>query len=271
MLHFEPFVTSRLQVKMREIAIGDAMAILLMPEDKPQACTTAFLRAVMVDGGPVPDPLLWTLQERTLAVCHYLMAINPEQPNFAVGKGVLTDYAQFDQDVPQGTMEHPVELGELEGDHWSLQHLQGYMLESIERLQRAQAIAVPGDSARLHWMFASLGAQLVRAGEEVPAWSKPGQYDDWLAERTKRLLSLPESAMAQLFAMVIQGRESLHHFFDYTFSEATPANANVGGPVFLPFGEKEAAAQLHPATFLPIRAVSNLAYSILGKPTPDGL
>lgn len=275
MLYLEPFVTSRLKIKMRELAIGDAMSVALMPADKPQSCITAFLRAVIQEGGEHAAPELWTLQERTLAVCHYLMGVNPDQPNFAVGEfGTFLDYADLQSDIPKGTAQKPVEVGELEGDTWAVQHLTGYMLEAIERLMHAQAVSVPNGCARMHWIFCAMGAQLVREGEEVPSWETPGLYDDWLAARATRLLSLPESASAQLWVMYRMGCEQLSHFFSYDFATAHESNAMVGGPVFLPkpaaATEKEAVAVLQPATFLPISCVSYYALGLLGKLQKDG-
>lgn len=267
MLYISPFMTSRLNVQMRELPIGDAMSLVLMPAEHAQAAVTAFLRSVITDGGPVPDPLCWTLQERTLAVCQYLMAIHADDPDFKVGDARFSDYADLNTDIPKDTASTPIELGELGGDHWSLQHLMGYMLESIERLMLAGAIKVPTGCARLHWQFAAMGAQLVRQGEEVPDWSNPGQYDDWLAMRTTKLLSYAETDMAHLWVMYRQGQEQLRHFFDYDFTAAHESNAMVGGPVFLPQPrqEQEAAAVMQPATFPPISCVSALAWGLLGK------
>lgn len=252
MLKIAPLVTKRLRVELQECSIGKAIECALLPETSPHACDTEFLKACTKDGGPIPDPLLWTLQERALAICHYLLAVHDE--DFPVGdKGHCSDYMDLSTDVPTGTIDEPVDVGVIEGDAWRCQHLFGYMLEAIERLQGS--IEMPGDSMRLHWMFGCMAAQLVRVGEQPLDWTSAGEYDDALQERMRVLMALPERPMAQLFFAHRTALDKLHHIFTPCFTE--------DGIAFL--AQREAAAVLPPATFPADSCVSEFAKDLAGK------
>lgn len=163
MIYFPPLRTRRLTVQLRELSIGDSLTLAAMPGHMEEASTTAFLRcAVDAAKVAVEDPARWTVQERILAVCHYLSATTEDGPDFSLGEGHYSDYLQGEADIQ--TSVQAVEVGEVGGDTWHVRHLTGAMAESIERM----AGEIEGLSGRLHWLFGAMAAQLVRTGEEVP-------------------------------------------------------------------------------------------------------
>lgn len=272
MLYIPVLSTRRLRVKLKEIGLGDGISVAMMPAGQSQAGDTAFLRAIIADGGEHPDPELWTIPERALAVGHYLMAIFKDDPDFPVGeRGRFSDYLDADTDVPDEGLLQPMPLGTLERDVWGVQHLLGYMAEAIERLQGQ--VAVPGGDPYLHWRFGCMAAQLVRESEEPPApdWTQPGRYDDWLADRMRTLLALPESSMAQLMGLFDDAQPELYHLFGVGFDRK-------GGLVFLPKQKpasastapgKEAEADLPPATFPSHTCLSSLSKELAGNTTAN--
>lgn len=264
MLHIEPLHTSRLRVSMRELGIGNAITVGMMPEYKQEASTTAFLRAVITDGGDNAEPALWTVQERALATGNYLMAVHREQRDFPVGpNGRFSDYLDAARDVPMGTFGAPLYVGDVADDKWSIQHLLGYMAEAIERLQGQ--IEVPGGDQRMHWLFGAMAAQLVHdeAREEEPDWAVPGLYDDWLADKMRVMLALPESAAMQLRLLYEEGTQKLYHLFNMRIGKE-------GGLVFLPREGKGAEAGLPPATFPAHSCISEFARAMGGKSAETG-
>lgn len=249
MIHFDKLTTSRLNVQLRELPIAEAIRVARMPNLAVEAEATVFLRAAIADGGPLPDPELWTVQERNLAVCHYLMCIQPEgqSRDFAVGTlGKFSDYFDGKTDIPAGTAEEPVDLGVVDGTHYGLRHLLGYMAEGIERTAPLMLPAdADDDDRRLHWVFGCMAAQLVELSPTAdvpqdPGPGLPGAYDDWLMAFITGLQQMPESEFTRLLAAYMQGQEKLRHLFDWEISP-------YGGVQFKP--GKEAAADLPPATF----------------------
>lgn len=255
MLFLPELSTRRLRVKLQECAIGNAIECALMPETAQHACDTAYLQACITDGGGVPDPRMWTVQERALAVGHYLIAVH--QRDFEVGaNGRYSDYLDAQTDIPGDSDKSPLELGEIEGDKWCMHHLYGYMAEAIERLQGV--VRVPNGDAYLHWRFGCMAAQMVRDAEEVPDWSNSGVYDDYLAQRMQVLMQMPESAMAKMMQLYEDGRSELYHLFDMCFDKNGIAfRARADG--------KGAEAALPPATFPSRSCISKLARQLAGK------
>jgi len=257
MIYFPPLRTRRLTVQLRELSIGDSLALAAMPGHMEEACTTAFLRYV-VDAAKVAveDPARWTVQERILAVCHYLSATTEDGPDFALGEGHYSDYLQGEADIQ--TSVQAIELGEVEGDTWHIRHLTGAMAESIERM----AGEIEGLSGRLHWLFGAMAAQLVRAGEEVPdAADGEGAFDEFLLSRVMVLKGYPDSDFARLMALYFEGRDKLHHFFKLEFTD--------DGIVSMPKGG--VADNLPPARFPVHTCISRMARELVGKPDGDGV
>lgn len=257
MIYFPPLRTRRLTVQLRELSIGDSLTLAAMPGHMEEASTTAFLRcAVDAAKVAVEDPARWTVQERILAVCHYLSATTEDGPDFSLGEGRYSDYLQGEADIQ--TSVQAVEVGEVGGDTWHVRHLTGAMAESIERM----AGEIEGLSGRLHWLFGAMAAQLVRTGEEVPdAAGGEGAFDEFLLSRVMVLKGYPESDFAKLMTLYLEGRDKLHHFFKLEFTE--------DGIVAMPKGG--AAGNLPPARFPVHTCLSRMARELVGKPDGDGI
>ena len=95
MISFPPLRMKRFTVRLHELTIGDGITIAGLSPAFPQAEATAFLRAVSEKGGTAPDPLDWTVQERTFAICHYIAATAEDGPDFSVGDGHYSDYVDM--------------------------------------------------------------------------------------------------------------------------------------------------------------------------------
>jgi hypothetical protein len=205
MIYFPPLRTRRLTLQLRELSIGDSLALAAMPGHMEEASTTAFLRAAVDTSKSAgsDDPANWTVQERILAVCHYLSATTEDGPNFSLGEGRYSDYLQGEADIQ--TLAQAVEVGEVGGDTWAVRHLTGAMAESIERM----AGEVEGLSGRLHWLFGAMAAQLVRVGEDVPDSTAEGIFEEHLLSRMRVLKGYPESDFARLMALYLDGRRGL--------------------------------------------------------------
>ena len=254
MIHFPVLRTRRLTVQLRELPIGESIAIAEMPPTREEASCTAFLRAAVVSAQGVPDPAQWTVQERMLAVCHYLAATSDDGPDFAVGGGRYSDYLDGAMDIG----EAPISVGEVGGDAWLVRHLTGAAAESIERMDGE----VPGVSGRLHWLLGGMAAQMLRAGESVPdAADGEGAFDEFIVARMKVIHGYPESDFAALMALYVDGREKLRHLFSTEFSR--------DGIVAMPKGG--AASQLPPARFPVHSCLTRLAKELVGKPDGDGV
>jgi len=233
MKHFPLLRSGAWAVQLRELSIGQCLQLAAIPLERDQAQTTAFLRFASID--PASDPLLWTVAERTFALCHYLAISDEHSANFAVGAGHLTDY--LDAGKPRAV--DSVDMGVLAGDHWQLLQLNGAMAESIERLVgECEHLA-----GRAHWLVGSMAAQLQRSGETAPdALNNSDAYDRWLGERMRVLCAFPESDFSALLAAFERSCMQLAHLFRLHCDDQ--------GLVFLP---QEARGDL-PAARFPVSA-----------------
>lgn len=229
MIHFPPLRTQRFTAQMHEISIGAAITLAAMPVDQHEATITGFLAAVVGSATGLQDQSQWTVQERTLAVCHYLAATAPDGPDFAVGSGRFSSY--FDGATDRAARAEVVEVGTIGGDHWRCRHLTGAMAEGIERLRGT----IPGLPGALHWRVGCMAAQLILDDPLVP---DPQGFDAWLLERMQVLLGYPESDFLALLCAWLDGCDKLAHLFRLDLSD--------DGLMVLP---QEGAGALPPARF----------------------
>lgn len=253
MIHFPILRTRRLTVQLKELSIGESIAIAAMPSHLEEAATTAFLQKAVASVKGIENPANWTVQERMMVVCHYLAAVSEDGPDFVVGDGHYSDYLDGGTDVV--ATENKIEIGEIEGDIWMLQHLTGLMSESIERIQGE----IDGVTGQLHWLLGAMSAQLVRQGEEVPdPVNGEGAYDEFLLERIRTISGFPESDFAKLMNAYMAGCDALHHLFRIEISN--------DGLVALPKGG--AAKSLPPARF-PVRSCVSRLAKVLGRKSDE--
>lgn len=256
MIYFPPLRTRRLTVQLRELTIGDSLALAAMPGHLGEASCTAFLRHAVESAKGLADPAEWTVQERMLAVCHYLAATAEDGPDFSLGNGHYSDYLDGAADIRTDTDQRAT--GEVGGDTWHVRHLTGVMSESIERLVGE----IPGLKPRLHWLVGAMAAQMVRAEEEVPDGSSgEGAFDEFLLARMKIMLAFPESDFEALMALHLAGQDELHHLFRIEFTD--------DGIVAMPKGG--VAGKLPPARFPVYTCLSRLARELVGKPDDVGV
>jgi len=267
LIHFPLLRTRRLTVQLRELTIGESIAIAAMPPHLPEAECTAFLRAAVQSAQGIEDPADWTVQERMLAVCHYLAATAEDGPDFSLGEGHYSDYLDGAADIQ--TQIPQVEVGELGGDVWHMRHLTGRMAESIERMAgEVQDAAGNPLAGRLHWLLGGMAAQMVRTSETVPDDAvADGAFDEWLVARMRVFSSFPETDFAALMNLYYVGRAKLHHLFRIGFTQ----DGIVAMPKEQPQAQGEPEAHtLSPARF-PVRAaLSRLALELVGKPDESG-
>ena len=242
MISFPILRTRRLTIQLRELTISETAAIAALSPDAEQAECTAFLRAAVasVSQGE-SDPAKWTVEERTLAVCHYLAVTSADGPDFSVGDGHYSDYLDGAKDI--SSLE-AVLLGEFLGDKWSIRPLTGRYAESIERIL-GEVLDDKGNPipARLHWTAGAMAASLLRAGEELPPEGTDGEIDEWLTDRIRVLTAFPERDFIVLLEAFYNGREKISHLFTPVF--------RADGIAFLP---KEGAADDLPLARFPARA-----------------
>lgn len=246
MLLFQPIKTRRVCVRLKELTIGQAIALCKLPSERHELMTTEFLRFAAADAqapaaGYVTDPRLWTVQERARLVCHYLAQVADDGPDFAVGQGTLTSYLDFTHDIADVSR-----VTDVAAPGWSFGPLLGGHAELLERSCRSR-----GD-----WLIGAMACQCEREGEElgVPLLDLP-DIDQLaaLSRRTDAIKALPESEFELLLA-AFDGAcmGPLRHFLDVGF--------DADGVVF----EAKAGSGLAPARFLADSCIGFAARSIFG-------
>lgn len=243
MLNIPPLRTKRLTVRMKEIAMVDAIALATIPDHMNQEASSFFLRAVVEQCEGVENPDLWTVQERNLAVCHYMSATFDDGPDFALsgGDAHYSDYLLGSSDYP----EDRIDVGEIEGDKWAARHLTGRLAASIERLTDE----VPGINGYAHWQIGLMAAQLVPNGQfELP--DQDGELDQLMVERMTTVSRYPESVFVQLLERYYSGSEQLQHLLNISFDSQ--------GVLVLP-SDREGCAEKPPARFPVGACITTLA------------
>lgn len=259
-VYIPPLPLQSMTVRLRELRIGEALAIAAMPIHLKEASTSVFLRKALEDSpaalAPVPDPLLWTVEERMMAVAHYLSATADDGPDFALGEARFSDYLLPD-DKPRVAF---ADAGEVAGDRWRVYPLTGAMAESIERLGES-ATAFQGDA---WWVAGRLACQMCREGEAHPALQPSDSWGDaerdaWLSDRLQVFAAFPESDFMALLLAYQMARQALTHLF--------VVGSDASGLLALP---KQGGAGIAPARF-PVRpCLGYWAQSHAGKPPPVG-
>jgi len=217
MISFNPLRTKRLSVDMRELTIDAAEALCMMPEQLEQAAVTAMLRHVVVQEdrplpGQVTDPQLWTVQERMMAMAHYMVhATNDGEPNFAIG-----DRARFSDYLVSGTdYVDVVHVGNFDGDDVVMRPLLGYEAEAIERLVHSGRIK----PNRLSWWVCAMACQMDKADAEPRERMPDAAFTEWLLGASEKWRQLGESEFLPLLYAFLAGTRALNHFFNITFTD----------------------------------------------------
>lgn len=215
MIHFAPFRTPRLTIQLRELTIGQSIALCARPAHLFEAATTAMLESVIEDSdrqvlGQVTDPRLMTVQERGMLAAHYL-AHSCGKPNFAIG-----DRATFSQYLFQDVQAvSEIEVGEIGEDRWFAAPLLGYQAEAIERLINTGRLL----KGRQGWMLGGMACQMRREQEPAPEDVADAVFDAWLQHRLETLQNYPESAFSGLLSAYLTANDSLQHLLRMAFSD----------------------------------------------------
>lgn len=242
MIAFSPLRTKRLQVKLRELTIGDTIRLCKMPGAMNEAGTTELLNSIVsVEPNPVAgqvtDPRMWTVQERALVVGHYL-SHTFDTPDFPVGDTTYSAYLQMDR----GEVKDCIDLGVVATDKWTMRPLLGIHAESIERLIVEERI----ESGRTGWWLGAMAAMLY---PESAADVLDAELDEYLENKVSILNGYPERDFMELLQAFLSGCEQLDHFFSLGFIDDGIAWEVQGIP---------------PARFQFTSAFSELAYAVFG-------
>lgn len=248
MILFPYLRTRRLAVRLREISLGEAIAVCRLPADRHEATTTEFLRFSTRDAETptdrhMADPRLMTVQERALLVCHYLAQVSDDGADFTVGTdGKLSDYVVFDADL----MADQVPVGEVAGKPYVLRPLLGVHAEILERL-----CAGRGD-----WLIGLLACQVSEAEAPAPDYSvmTDPQLLEWCKSRMDEIRAMPESDFEALYVAFSRGSTQLKHFF--------AVNVDDDGVVFEP--QDAEAGNQYPARFRALPCISSATRRLFG-------
>lgn len=209
--------TARIDVRMREMTIGECGALCGMRAAAHEATTTQFLRFVLEwqPGAKPLDPLAMTVQERALLVCHYLSVILPDGPNFAlssgetpkdqpaVNAGRLADFLEIGDDY----LHDEVEVGHIGAEAVLFRPLLGVHAEMLEKFC----------SSRRQWIAGMMACQIRMESEDYPdllAMTDVERFQ-WVNNRINRMSGMPLSQGVELHdSFFSEGAAAVRHFFD---------------------------------------------------------
>lgn len=248
MILFPYLRTKRIAVQLRELTLGNSIALCKLPPDRHEAVTTEFLKMVAASAEQptakhIVNPRLMTVQERTLLVCHYLSNVSDEGADFAVGEaGHLSDYVVFDADLESEV----VDLGQVNGKDMRMRPLLGVHAEMLERLC----------TNRGEWVTGMMACQVHDSSDEAPdfATMTDPKLLEWVKSRMDAVLALPESEFEALYLAHASGLAKQRHFFSVSVDD--------GGLTFEV--QNTEAGHQHPARFRAISCVSATTQRLYG-------
>ena len=246
MIFFPPLRLRRATIQLRELTIAESIGLASIAPEKEQAAI-AYLLAKTIETikGTIEDVDLLTVQERLYITTHYLACVAEDGPNFTVsGDAKYSDYFDGENDIT----ELSADLGELEGDHWTMGHLLGGDAAAIERVTGA----LENIKGRFHWLLGAMACQLTRKDEDKPK-TYDAAFDDWLASKMKVLSAFNEGDFLALVSLWQQGQDKLHHLFHLELDES--------GVLVMPKG---VGSTLPPARFRVMSCVSAFAQGMAG-------
>lgn len=248
MIVFSTLRTKRLQVRLRELTIGDTMRLCKMPGALNEVGTTELLNCiVMVDEQPVKgqivDPQMWTVQERALVVGHYLSQTS-DDPDFKIGDNTYSTYLQ----MQRSDVKESISLGKVADNEWTIRPLLGVHAETIERLITQERI----ESGRTGWWLGAMAAMLY---PDCDAGVMDAGLEDYIENKVHILKAYPERAFMDLLQAFLSGCEQLDHFFSLDFTDDGIVWEVPGKP---------------PARFQFTAAVSEIAFAVFGSADESG-
>jgi hypothetical protein len=251
MITFAPLRSRRLDVRMKELSIGDEIALCALPELAHEKSMTEFLERVVASADApsalhVSNPRAWSVGERLLALAHYCIHTREDGPDYAITTtSNLSEYLDTGKDFPI----EPATFDAL-GDKWQLLPLTGAAAEVLESLQPESNLKGP-----VYWMIGAMSAQLVRENETAPdPVAEEAAYIEWLKARMVVFSAFPSSSFDVLYANYREAVERDMHFFSIWF--------DAEGIIVLP---KEAGAIAPPARFLVSATIGAVALAVTGK------
>lgn len=217
MIEFNPLHTRRLSVELQELSLEEAEALCLMPEQLEQAATTRMLGYIVKpDNRPmehqVTDPQLWTVQERTMVMAHYMAHVNESgERNFAIGEhGRFGDYLLGGTDYIES-----VPMGELDGHDAVLYPLLGYQAEAIERVIHGGRVK----KNRLSWWICAMACQIGLAGEPRRERMPEAEFTEWLVAEAAKWRAIPSSEFEPALFAFLDASERMNHFFKIAYTD----------------------------------------------------
>jgi hypothetical protein len=260
MIVFTPLRTRRLNVRLNELTIDDAIYLCRMPPHMQEAGITELLKRTMEPetkprSGQITDPLLMTVGERAMIVGHYIAHQFENNPDFPVGEhGKFSDYLMA-VDAP---LKDKVDAGKVASDHWHLTPLLGAHAEAIERMVVDERLP----AGRHGWWIGAMACQMLRAGTDKPfdvANETPAALEEHIEARAAVFRGYPESAFMDILYAFIGANATIDHLMKLDFDDE--------GIVFMPVRE---APGLTPARFPFVDAVSERTQAVFGNAAVAG-
>lgn len=250
MLTFAPTRTRRLCVNLKELTLGQAITVAKLPPERHELTITEMLRFVAADATKPREtyetnPLLWTVEERTLLIVSYLAQVSQDGPDFPVGKLRLSSFVDLGAD----STKNETDLGQVAGKARVMRPLLG---------AHAQALEV-ACTTRGEWIMGAIACQVFAKEEPVPDWAEvpEGELHEWIEARIQLLRDMPESVFEEVYLAWLGGLGHLQHFVAWTLDDA--------GLVYLSKPE-EGGGEQSTARFLANACISDTAKQLCGRP-----
>ena len=190
------FVTRRIKAKMQELTLQQAIDLCQIPDSLNEQGISRALQFVVTETNLPLDE--WTVQERIVALFHYITA--QEKGDWQlVENGSVSGYL-IEQDYP----ETPYTF-EDDSDVFQIVPLTGEYLEAVERAS---------DNTRGSWILAAMAATVRDVNDDFD-----GSADERIQFNKQQFLTLPESVFNRFLGHFQAAQIHLTHGVNVDFQD----------------------------------------------------
>lgn len=252
MIIISPLRLKRFTVQLKELSIRDCIALSSIPEHMQHESASFFLSRAIESVEGLSDFEQWTVQERTMVICHYMSGTYDDGPDFKVGELNYSDYLAGTEYA-----KDDFNVGEVGGNNWTVTHLTGRIARSLERLVGE----VEGLNDYAYWQIALMAAQMTPSNVDSEYWTddeglSDSDLDVEMLRRISAMAAFPESSFTILWDKWVQANTEIGHLINMSFNDKGMLCLSV---------PKEEVLGIYPARFPASSVITTIARRLGGK------
>lgn len=214
-MFIQKFITPRITAEMQPLTLGQAIELCEIPDCfNEESISRALKHIVKVSNIPLEN---WTVQERYLAIGHYIAA--QEKGDWEIADGALYSHYLLDNLTPEvEEFKFKIHDDNDETVNYKMSSLTGNMIEAVERF----ILSLTGkDGAKKgDWVLACMAIQIQEDSEnalKLDELDDKTVLDEVIKQNYDRLLQTDEPFFNQLLSHYLIGLHAMAHCVKIAF------------------------------------------------------